>query len=116
MAVPTTLDLTGDRGVVMVTWPLTTADATGDPVAWYDWADRSITFIGATWGGAVAALEGSNDGTNWVPITDVQGTAITKNVNGIEAAVELTRFVRAKLTTGGTSAVVSAQLIMRKGY
>lgn len=117
LVVPVTLDLTGDRSVMLITWDLTTADHTGHPVAWFDWADRSIAFIGSTWSTAVAALEGSNDGTNWVPITDVQGTAITKTgSNGIEAAVELTRFVRPRLSTVGTLAVVQAQLIMRKGY
>lgn len=114
MATATTTDLNGDRSVMMVTWTLTSADATGDSVAWCDWADRSVTFTG-TWGGATAALEGSNDGTNWVPITDVQGTAITKTANGIEAAVELTRFVRSKLTTAGSGATITAILLMRKG-
>jgi hypothetical protein len=117
MAAPTTLDLTGDRSVMLITWNLTQLDHTGDPVAWYDWADRSITFIGATWSTAVAALEGSNDNTNWVAICDVQGAPITKTgSNGIETAVELTRFVRPRLSTVGTGSVVAAQLIMRKGY
>ena len=33
---------------------------------------------------------------------------------GIEAATEITRFVRAKLTTVGVGAIVSAQLLMRR--
>ena len=114
MAAPTTLDINGDRSVMLITYTLTSADHTGDAVAWCDWADRSVTFVG-TWGGATAALEGSNDGTNWVPITDAQGTAITKTANGIEAAVELTRFVRARLSTAGSGATVTASIIMRKG-
>jgi hypothetical protein len=115
MASPTTLDINGDRSVMMITYTLTTADHTGDAVAWCDWADRSVTFTSSAWGGATAALEGSNDGTTWVPLTDPQGTAITRTANGIEAAVELTRFVRAKLTTAGTGATVTASIIMRKG-
>jgi hypothetical protein len=117
MAAPTYTKLgkSADDSLVLVTWPLTTADHTGDGVAWGEWADRSITFVSAAWGGATAALEGSNDGTNWVPLADPQGTAITRTSNGIEAVLELTRFVRARLTTPGTAAVVSAQLLMRKG-
>ncbi len=114
MASPTTLDLNGDRSVMLVTWPLTTADHTGDAVAWSDWADRSVTFTSAAWGGSTVALEGSNNGTDFVPITDPQGTAITRTSNGIEAATEITRFVRARLTTVGSGAVVSAQLLMRR--
>ena len=111
--VPSPLGAADDNKLVLVTWPLTTADATGDAVAWAEWADRSVTFTG-TWGGATAALEGSNDGTNWVPLADPQGGAISKSANAIEAVLELTRFVRAKLTTAGSGAVISATLLMRK--
>ena len=114
MATPSTINLIGDNTVLLVTWDLTTADATGVEVAWSNYADRSVTFTG-TWGGATAALEGSNDGSTWVPITDPQGTAITRTSNGIEAATEITRFVRAKLTTAGVGATVTAILLMRKG-
>lgn len=115
MASPTTTDLNGDRSVMMISWDLTTADHTGTAVAWCDWADRSVTFVGTNWGGSTVALEGSNDGTTWLPIADPQGTAITRTANGIEACLELTRFVRARLSTTGTAAVVNATLIMRKG-
>ncbi len=114
MATAINTDINGDGSVMQVDWTLTTADHTGDAAAWSNWADRSVTFVG-TWGGATAALEGSNDGTNWVPISDPQGTAITRNTNGIEACLELTRFVRARLSTVGTGATVVATLIMRKG-
>jgi hypothetical protein len=114
MATVTTTDINGDGSVFMAVWTLTTADHTGDGISWCDWTDRSATFISAAWGGSTAALEGSNDNTNWVPITDPQGTAITRTSNGIEAATEITRFVRARLTTPGTAATVTATLLMRR--
>jgi len=114
MAIVTTTDLNGDDSVVMAVWALTTADHTGDALSWCDWADRSVTFTG-TWGGATAALEGSNDGSTWVALADPQGTAITRTSNGIEAVLELTRYVRARLTTVGVGATVSATILMRKG-
>lgn len=110
----TKLGKSDDDKLVLVTWDLTTADTTGEAVAWAEWADRSIAFTG-TWGGATAALEGSNDGSTWIALADPQGTAISKTANAIEAVLELTRFVRAKLTTAGAGATVSATLLMRKG-
>lgn len=112
MAAVITTDLNGDGSVTMAVWPLTTADHTGDALSWADWADRSVTFAG-TWGGATAALEGSNDGSTWIPLADPQGTAITKTANGIEAVLELTRFVRPRLSTVGAGATVSATILMR---
>lgn len=112
MATLASVDINGDRSVVMTTWTLTSADATGDSLSWADWADRSVTFVG-TWGGATAGLEGSNDGTNWVALADPQGTAISKTANAIEAVLELTRFVRPRLTTVGAGATVVATILMR---
>ena len=112
MATLATTDINGNGSVVMAVWTLTSADATGDAMSWADWADRSVTFTG-TWGGATAALEGSNDGTNWIPLADPQGTAISKTANAIEAVLELTRFVRPKLTTAGSGATIVATILMR---
>jgi hypothetical protein len=110
---PTVTDISKDGTVIMITWALTSANADGAPAEWCSFADRTATFTG-TWGGATAALEGSNDGTNWLPLADVQGTAITATSNKIEMAVELTRFVRPNLTTAGSGAAVSATLLMRR--
>lgn len=105
--------ISGDDKVVMITWALTSTDTDGAPAEWCAYADRTVTFTG-TWGGATAALEGSNDGVTWLPLADVQGTAITATANKIETAVELTRFVRPNLTTAGSGAAVSATIVMRK--
>lgn len=110
----TSLGKVDDDKVVLVTWALTTANADGGPIAWSEYADRSVMITASAWGGATCALEGSNDGTTWVALADPQGTAISKNANAIEAVLELTRFVRPNLTTPGSGAVVTATLLMRK--
>lgn len=110
---PTVTDISGNGKVLMITWALTSVNADGAPAQWAEFADRTVTFTG-TWGGATAALEGSNDGTTWLPIADGQGTAITATANKVETAIELTRFVRPNLTTAGSGAAVSATLLMRR--
>ncbi len=119
MANATVTQIDGDDKVVLLTWPLTTADHTGAAAEWCAYADRTVTFVGThtggSWGSAVAALEGSNDGEVWQQLADAQGTPIsTTATNKIEAALELTRYVRPRLTTVGTAAVVRAQIVMRK--
>lgn len=113
MAAPTTTDINGDRSVMLFTWTLTTADHTGDPVAWADWADRSVQITSVAWGGAVAVLEGANVAT-YLSITDPQGNAISTNADKLEACTEVTRFVRPRLSTTGTAATVTVTLLARR--
>lgn len=112
MAVPTTTDINGDRSVMLFTWTLTTADHTGDPVAWADWADRSVQMTG-TWGGATAVLEGANVAT-YLSITDPQGNAISKTADALEACTEVTRYVRPRLSVVGAGATVVVTLLARR--
>jgi hypothetical protein len=94
-------------------WTLTTADHTGDALIGVDFADRTFTFVG-TWGGATAAVEGSNDGTNWMLLSDAAGaTDATASTNKAITVVELTRYIRPRLTTAGSGATVTVHLLAR---
>lgn len=107
-----TADLPG--GTQLHTWVLLTADPNGDKIELPGAADRSIQFAGA-WGGATAALQGSNDGTTWGPLTNpATGAAITATIDGnITAVTENPRYVRALLTVVGAGASVTAYLLSR---
>lgn len=115
MANPTfTGDLSGDRSIVGFDWALTTADPTGAGITQLDYADRTFVAYG-TWGGATLTIEGSNDGTNWVPLSDAAGAAdATASANKAITIVELTKFIRPNLTTPGTGAAVTASLVARR--
>lgn len=104
---------TGGRTYV-VSWTLTTADPTGTGISFAGAPDKTVTFVGgASWGSATAAIEGSNDGTNWLPLTDPQGNAISKTSDSIEAVLENPLYIRARLTTPGTAASVLVQICVR---
>jgi hypothetical protein len=114
---PTTSERPGFTS--LTTWALTSANATGVGVQIPGAADRSIQFSG-TWGSATAALEGSNDSTTgsdgtWGPLTSASsGAAITATADAnIAQVVENPLWVRAKLTTAGTLATVTAYLLSR---
>ena len=80
----------------------------GTPVELPDYADRSIQVQGTIGAAGNLRVEGSNDGTNYVVLTDPQGTALTIVAAGvIEQIQEITRFIRPRITAGdGTTNLV----------
>ena len=106
--------IAADHDSALITWVLTTADPTGDSVAYEDYADRTFQVFG-TFGGATVELQGSLDGgTTWVVLTDPQGNALAKTAAALEAVSEAVPLVRAKLTVVGSGASVTAILYVRK--
>ena len=102
-----------DGGVVLHTWNLTTADATGDAISVPGASDRSVQFIGANFGGATVLLEWSLDNVVFVTATDGQGNAVSFTADGGEMIAENALFFRPRLSIGGTVAVIQALLLSR---
>lgn len=98
------------RKTYIVTWALGNAD-TGVAVNLVSAPDRSVQIAG-TLGSATIVLEGSNDGTNWVTLTDPQGNPISKTVAAIEQIEELTLYIRAS-SSGGSGTAVTVTLLLR---
>jgi hypothetical protein len=69
-------------------------------------SDKSVQIQGTQGVGGAMLIEGSNDGTNYVTLTDPQGNALTMTTVGvIEQILENTRFIRPRATAGdGTTA------------
>ena len=113
-AITGAVPLANSGDAALITWTLTTADHTGDAVAYEDYADRTFQVLG-TFGGATVELQGSLDGgTTWVVLTDPQGNALTKTAAALEAVSEAVPRIRAKLTVVGVGASVTAILYARK--
>lgn len=73
----------------------------GAPLERPDYADRSIQVQGTAGAGLSLNIEGSNDGTNYVVLTDPQGNTLTITAIGrIEQVQELTRYIRPRITAG----------------
>lgn len=97
----------------LYTWNLTTADHTGDAVEVPGGPDKTIQFVASTGGSATATIEGSNDGTNYLSLTDPQGNAISPTDDAMELVVENPRYIRPRLSTVGTGAVWVAALMVK---
>jgi hypothetical protein len=94
--------------VQMITWAALT-NTTSDVGAAVElpYAKKLTVQVFGTFGtGGNLRFQGSNDGTNWHPLNDVTGTHINLTAAGIEAAVELPRYVRPIVTAGdGTTSL-----------
>jgi len=75
---------------------------------------RSIQFTGTFGVGGTIVLQGSNDGTNYVTLTDPQGNAISKTAAGIESISEITRYIRPSATAGDGTTTLVATLLLRR--
>lgn len=110
-----------DDAHVILWAPLTTTDDIGIPIEMPGSADRTIQFTGTFGAGGTIVLQGSNvlapvAGTDadWFTLTDPQGNAISKTAAGGEAVLELTRWVRPKVTAGDGTTSLSARLLVKR--
>ena len=97
----------------IVTWsPLATGD-TGEPLQGVGLSDRSVQFTG-TFGGATVVLEGSNDGNNWVTLTDPAGVALSFTAAGLKQILQITRYMRPNVSDGAGVAIICNLLAVGK--
>lgn len=113
--IPTT-DRDTASGGVLVTWsPMATGDS-GAGFSLHAIADITIQVTG-TFGGSTVTLQGSNDGTNWHPLTQRGSTtdmAFTSAANHI--CQEMPAFIRPNITGGtGSAFKVVAAIYYRFG-
>jgi len=97
----------------VITWTGLLNGDDGEPVKLVFAPDRSIQFFGTFGTGGTIVLEGSNNGTNYVVLTDPQGNNISKTAEGIEMVTELTLWVRPRVTGGDGTTSLTAILLAR---
>lgn len=85
----------------------------GDPVQLGAFSDRSVQFSGTFGSGGTVVLEGSNDGVNYVVLTDPQGNSISKTSASLEAVAESTRYVRPRVTAGDGTTSINVHMFLR---
>lgn len=112
-AVITQIGRSKDGSTIKCVWSFTGGD-TGTPIAFAEWADRTVQMAG-TWNGATVLWEGSNDGgTTYLPLTDPQGNAIAKTTDSIESVTEVCELARPRVSSGAVTAVTIAVVLRRQ--
>jgi len=109
----TTASLTGPleigKASIMAQWDMVDADTVGAAAEFPDQTDAVVTITG-TWGGATVVIEGSNDGSTFVTLTDPQGNAISKTTNNaVEQITEVPRYIRPS-KSGGSSTTLRVMI------
>jgi len=103
----------GENATIVSWTPLPNGDV-GSAIEMPGATERSIQFSGTFGVGGTIVFQGSNDGTNWVTLTDPQGNAISKTAAAIEKVQEVTRFVRPSVTAGDGDTALTATLLLRR--
>lgn len=106
----------GDGSVKVFTWALTSTNVDGAPVRLPEWADLTWTATG-TWGGATLKVQGSADGSTFVTTglsNAAGGTEASASADKVFTTIERPLYVRPILTTAGSGATVTVQLMARR--
>jgi len=101
----------GSDNVYIATWASIGDSDTCTAIQMCGAADRSVQITG-TFNSATVVIQGSNDGTNYVTLTDPQGNAISKTSAGIEQVEELTRYIKPS-SSGGSSSSTTVSLLLK---
>jgi len=75
---------------------------------------KSVQFDGTFGAGGTIQLHGSNDGTNYVVLTDPQGNTISKTAAAIESISEHTRYVKPVVTAGDGTTSIDVTLFVKR--
>lgn len=94
----------------------TSANATGTAVEEFQWSDRSVQITGTFGTSGNLQIQGSNDGTNYVVLTDPQGNDLDITAAGIKQISEVTKYVRPVVTAGDGTTDLDVTLMAARKY
>lgn len=102
--------VSNDNSVIVLTWSgMAASGDVGDAQSFAAYSDKTFIVTGTFTGTPTVAIEGSNDGTNWVTLSNRQGTAMTFTAAGMNTSQDRPVYVRPRMTagSGGASVAVS---------
>jgi hypothetical protein len=110
---PVVSDISHDDTTQKTVWEtLTQTNATGAKINTAEFLTLNIQATG-TWDGATINAQGSNDGSTWSNLTDLQGVEIAFTADDIAQIQELPEWLRPALS-GGTTSDIDVTVISRK--
>ncbi len=96
------------------TWANMANGDTGEPIDWPAYADRSVQVVGTFGAAGSVSMEGSNDGTNFVALSDPRGNAMAVTSAKIEQVEDCTFQTRPNVTAGDGTTSLTVTLFARK--
>ena len=104
----------GDGSAMLVVWtPVTSAGSdTCNAVAFPEHTIKSVQAAG-TFGGGTVAVNGSNDGANYLPLSTPANAAIGLTAAGVKALLENTRYIQPAISGGTAQSMTITMLFVR---
>lgn len=109
-----TATITYDTNRATVVWTGLLNGDDGSVFEGYDWADAAVQITGTFGVGGSINITGSNDGTNYVVLTDPQGNAITKTSAAIEQVSEGVKSFKPVVTAGDGTTSLTVTMYARR--
>mgnify|MGYP000043478708 CR=1 FL=1 len=104
----------GNTRTIVATWPGLANGDDGEPIKFSQYADKSVQVTGIFGSGGALLIEGSNNGTDWAPLSDPQGNELNFAMAKIEMVTEATLYVRPRVTGGDGTTNLSVILLMKE--
>lgn len=82
----------------------------------FGFSDRSVIVTGTLGVGGTLVWEGSNDGTNYLTLTDTQGNALSFTAAGVKAVTEAVIFARPRVTAGDGATSLGVAVACRRTF
>jgi hypothetical protein len=98
----------------LVTWTGLLNGDQGGNFEFADWADRAIQIFGTFGAAGTIVIEGSNDGTNFVTLTDAAGSAMSFTAATLKQMTEAPRYIRPRVTGGDGTTSLTVILLARR--
>ena len=116
-----TVDHGGDGAVKYLKYAAMANGDIGSPIAWADWADRSVGVYGTFGVAGNLRWEGSNKAapdpavaTDWHPLSDPQGNVLDFTTAKHEAVTEVVRWARPRVTAGDGATALDVEVVLRR--
>ena len=100
---------------VRITWSGRGQGDTGEPVKFPLNQDRSAQVVGTFGTGGSIVIKGSNDGVNFVPLTDMRGNNLTISQARIEQIEDASYAIAPEVSGGDGTTSLTVILFARSG-
>lgn len=105
-----------DGASIQVSWTNLTFSGldTGSPLSYSAWNERTVHVFGTFGVGGTVSIEGSNDGTNWAPVANRAGAAMTFTTPGLNRVQDYPLYLRPRITAGDGTTSLSVFIAAHK--
>jgi hypothetical protein len=103
----------GGKSVYIIQWSNMANGDVGNSLPLSQYADRSVQVSGTFGSGGTVAIQGSNNGNDFVTLTDPLGNPLSFTSSGIEAITEMVAYIRPSVIAGDVNTSLQISLAAR---